>query len=97
MRIGPARFGHAARRATWNQRDTSTLPLTRRAGLGVPCPLGSAHVRWIEPMRSEAVECTVASSFGGVARWPAGPLVRSALHGSVFSPFALVTFIWGRK
>jgi hypothetical protein len=54
-------------------------------------------VRWIEPTRSEAVERNVGSRFSGFAKWPAGPRIRSAPNKSVFSPFALVTFIWGRK
>ena len=46
------------------------------------------------------VECTVASIRSALSRWPAGPGVRGAkneLNGFALSPFALVTFIWGRK
>ena len=41
-----------------------------------------------------------ASVTGGVPKWPAGPGVRSTKNepnGFAISPFALVTFIWGRK
>jgi hypothetical protein len=46
------------------------------------------------------VDRAVALIGGGASKWPAGPGLRSAqneLNGVAFSPFALVTFIWGRK
>ncbi len=53
------------------------------------------------PKRSEAASSELSfRSVGGASRWPAGPGVRgekNELRGFAFSPFALVTFIWGRK
>jgi hypothetical protein len=45
-------------------------------------------------------ECAESSIAGGVSKWLAGPIDRSAKNepnGFALSPFALVTFIWGRK
>jgi hypothetical protein len=55
----------------------------------------------LRPKRAaRPAECAEGRSTGGVSKWPAGPTHRSAKNepnGCALSPFALVTFIWGRK